>query len=170
MGFESLNRSLRRTVAVLALVGACSAAFAWPASVDHVADGDTLTVLNKKTGERVRVRVASIDAPEIQHGPNRPGQPYGPEATKAMQRFVSRGTLDIRPTGSRSWDRIVAYVSVDGRDAGRELVASGLAWREPRYDRDGRYSEPQQKARAQRRGLWRQSNPIAPWQWRANRW
>lgn len=170
MRFVSLNNRLVSRAVGIALLFSAPGAWAWPATVDHVADGDTLTVYNDETGERVRVRVASIDAPEIEHGSNRPGQPYGHKSTLAMTRFVSNGRVDIKPTGSRSYDRIVAYVTVDGRDAGTMLVASGLAWREPRYDRDHRYSAPQKKARAAKRGLWDQANPIAPWRWREIRW
>ncbi len=48
------------------------------ATVKHVSDGDSVTVISAN-GTRPRMRLLGIDAPEIAHG-SKPGQPYGEEA------------------------------------------------------------------------------------------
>lgn len=162
--------SFLHTFIFCALLAFAANAAAWPARVDHVADGDTLTVVNTKTNARVRVRLHGIDAPEIAHGRNRPGQPYGKTSTDALTRLLDGARVTIEPTGGRSYDRAVAIVRADGRDVATSLVAAGLAWDSTKYDRAGKYAAPQAKARKQSRGLWQASNPVAPWDWRDSHW
>ena len=50
---------------------------------------------------------------------------------------------------------------------------SGLAWFFRRYakelapDRRPRYADMEVQAQAERRGLWADAEPMAPWDWRA---
>ena len=57
-------------------------------------------------------------------------------------------------------------------DAGLAQVTVGLAWHYKQYageqsaeDRE-RYSFAEVEARARRAGLWREGEPVAPWEWR----
>ena len=57
-------------------------------------------------------------------------------------------------------------------DAGLAQVTVGLAWDYKQYageqsaeDRE-RYSFAEIEARARRAGLWREAEPVAPWEWR----
>jgi hypothetical protein len=43
----------------------------------------------------------------------------------------------------------------------------GLAWVNDRYAKDATLYRLQDEARAAGRGLWTDSNPVAPWAWRA---
>lgn len=142
----------------------------WPARLDHVSDGDTVTVVNQANGSRYRVRLQGIDAPEVDHGRGRPGQRYGQRAKYAMRQLLSSATIRVVPDGTTSYDRIVAGILVNGQDVATMLVARGLAWRYPRYDQAGRYAQAQREAQAADLGLWSQSDPIAPWNWRHQVW
>ena len=57
-------------------------------------------------------------------------------------------------------------------DAGLHLVASGMAWHFKRYAHEQQpadraaYATAEDRARAERRGLWQEPGPIAPWDWR----
>jgi endonuclease YncB( thermonuclease family) len=57
-------------------------------------------------------------------------------------------------------------------DAGLALITSGLAWHFKRYAHEQseeereRYAFAEEEARARRAGLWRDPNPVAPWEWR----
>jgi endonuclease YncB( thermonuclease family) len=95
-----------------------------------VIDGDTID--DRASG--IRYRLANIDAPET--GDNAKchrERMRGEEATRAAIRLVrSAAQVQVRPTFRRDrYGRRVAFVLVDGRDLGEELMARGLAqpWR-----------------------------------------
>ena len=105
-----------------------------------VIDGDTI-VINK-----VRVRLAGIDAPELDH-------PWGQRSKWALVRLCKGQTVTARIKPEISYDRIVAECFLpDGRDLGAELVRCGLAIDWPKFS-GGKYRhlEPQDV----RRKLWR---------------
>ena len=60
--------------------------------------------------------------------------------------------------------RTVAHVSCEGQDASTEQVRAGVAWVFVRYARKG---SPlygiEAAARDERRGLWVDAEPVAPW-------
>ena len=64
---------------------------------------------------------------------------------------------------------------VGGVDAGLEQVRAGLAWFFRRYakglppDRRQQYADTEAQAQAERRGLGADAEPVAPWDWRAQR-
>ena len=63
---------------------------------------------------------------------------------------------------------MVADVSCQGRDAGADMVSSGMAWVFDRYvtPGDSYLRGLQADARAARSGLWSDPAPIEPWAWR----
>lgn len=124
----------------------------------NVHDGDTISV---QTAEGVvRVRVASIDCPEL-------GQAYGRKAMDAAFALCYRQMVELEPLETDNYGRLVARVGLaDGRDFGREMVASGYAWYVGRYHEDPQLRQLQAQARQQRLGLWRHKNPMPPWKWR----
>ena len=55
----------------------------------------------------------------------------------------------------------------DGRSMNRELVRQGMAWWFARYaPADAELARLESEAKAARRGLWSQPNPVPPWSWR----
>lgn len=140
------------------------AVLAWPATVHHVADGDTVTVIRTATGEKFRVRMAGYDAPEVSHGRGQPSQAFGQASKKYFAGLLGRGRVGVHPNGTRSYDRIVATITVDGLDVGQRMVKAGMAWNYARYAPD--YAQAQAQAKRQHKGLWRDANPTPPWQWR----
>ncbi len=46
------------------------------------------------------------------------------------------------------------------------MVKSGMAWAYPRYNHDPMYLRAQQAAMKARLGLWQDTHPIPPEQWR----
>jgi endonuclease YncB( thermonuclease family) len=133
--------------------------------VVRVADGDTLTVLTAHGRERVRL--LGIDAPEASS--TRLGRPDcgGRAATTGLRRLVARGTRVRLTTDPGTGDvrdrfgRLLAFADTrDGRDVGEAQVAAGRAtvfrYQGRRFSRLARYQDAQARARAQRRGAWRQ--------------
>lgn len=134
------------------------AAEAFSGRVVGVHDGDTLTVL---VGEqRIKVRLAGIDAPEL-------AQSHGREARQAMSALVFGRDVRVEVVDIDRYRRKVARVQVDDYDVGATLVRDGHAWWYEQYaPRDAALRRLQDEARGQRRGLWRDVAAVAPWDWR----
>lgn len=140
--------------------------------VSHVADGDTINLY--VNGEKHRIRLANIDAPESYGRSDRPGQPYADESTEALAAMVTDKTLTLQCFEEDHYGRHVCNIPYDGTTANEMLVAQGLAWAytgsNERYLRDKNLKNVQAKAKASGLGLWQQKNPIAPWTWRYDCW
>jgi micrococcal nuclease len=54
----------------------------------------------------------------------------------------------------------------DGRNVGHELLKEGLAWARPERGQDQSLENMEQLAKAERKGLWSDPNPVAPWKWK----
>lgn len=144
----------------------CSTAYAWPARVVAVADGDTITVEPLEGGDRIKIRLHGIDAPERK-------QPYGESARIWVSDMVLYKTVDIQPVDKPDrYGRVVAKIYLaDGHCLQALLVQSGLAWVYDRYcpkkDLDcRRWRGLQQQASDRRLGLWVEEECFAPWEWR----
>lgn len=135
--------------------------------VKAVYDGDTV-VLTTREESKLKIRLYGIDAPETKK-PDKPGQPYGDVAKrtlmyKIMGRRVSAEIMDID-----QYKRAVAVIRYVGRDINREMVAEGMAWAYRQYLHGAyasEYIDGEARARSRRIGLWRESNPQPPWEFR----
>ena len=144
------------TIVALAMGGAgCSRDFT--GQVVGVTDGDTFVVMHD--GQRVPVRLWQVDAPESV-------QPFGSRARQALSRLVYQRQAQVRFVERDEQGRVVAQVTVDGRDINREIVTLGMAWAEPGTPPEALMSAVQQAARSRRLGLWEDPHPVPPWEWR----
>lgn len=130
--------------------------------IKTVADGDTFRVQIDRKLQKIRLH--GIDAPEI-------GQEFGTEARDFVRELTSGQTLNVERIGSDRYGRDVAIVRLpDGRSLNAELVRHGYAWWSRRHAPDNlELADAEREARAQKRGLWRQAEPVPPWVWRAER-
>ncbi len=146
----------------LAFLLFASSAYAFPARIMNVIDGDTVDVQPETGGERVRVRLHGIDAPERK-------QPYGEAAREFVFNIALFENVDVEPVGKPDrYGRLVAIILLpDGESLQALLLAAGLAWVWPRYCRDCReWQNVHDAARAAGRGLWAEPDPVPPWMWR----
>lgn len=182
-------QSTGRMAAALLLTSVLSACAAAPASraadvqqldarVVGVQDGDTLTVL-AEGNVRHRVRLAGIDAPEL-------GQPGGRRARESLAALAFAqpvriewrkrdpfgrlvGTLWVAPPQAECRGRAECPMTLD---AALAQLERGHAWWFRRYaneqtpDERARYEAAERDAREQRVGLWRERDPVPPWDWR----
>jgi len=134
--------------------------------VIRVADGDTLTLLvdEKDAPKEIRVRLEGIDCPEA-------GQPWGTRAKQALSELVFQQTVKVWSIGQDRYGRTLGrvYVGEDDErsDVNLALVAQGLAWHYKRYSDDELLADAEIAAKRERRGLWADPSPVAPWHWRA---
>jgi endonuclease YncB( thermonuclease family) len=129
-------------------------------TVVSVADGDTLTVTDGVT--RTTVRLAEIDAPERT-------QPYSQFARRNLTTLCqSAQRIRIEPVSTDRYGRTVAHLWCDDVHVNWRQVEDGLAWCFLKYLHDRATCLPlEQNARQARRGLWREADPVAPWDFRA---
>ncbi len=135
--------------------------------VKAVYDGDTI-LLTTREDSRLKVRLYGIDAPETKK-PGKPGQPYGDVSKrmlmyKLMGRRVTAEIMDVD-----QYKRVVAVIRHNGSDINREMIIEGMAWAYRQYlhePYESAYIRYEAGARSRRAGLWRESNPQPPWEFR----
>lgn len=146
------------------------------AQVIKVSDGDTITVQDS-LGTKVKVRLYGIDAPETEKSNKKtgrvtkPGQPYGEEAFQALQSKISKKQIQLDVMAVDLYKRSVGIVTLDGRSINKQMVAEGYAWAYRQYlntPYKSEYIGLEEQARAKKLGLWEQSNPQSPWDFRKN--
>lgn len=124
-----------------------------------VHDGDTITVLHNANGERVRLN--AIDCPEL-------GQPFGYQAKKLASELMFGQEVTVKETGHDRYGRTLGTVILnDGRAINQLLVSEGACWWYRKFAVENiELRNLEDQARLQKRGLWIESNPIPPWDWR----
>lgn len=126
--------------------------------VVRVSDGDTLSVLTGDK-ERVRIRLAEIDAPES-------GQAFGRKSKDSLLALCAGKHADVRVQDIDRYGRVVGRVNCAGVDTTTEQVRRGMAWVYDSYVRDQGLYQLQRTARDNRIGLWSDSSQVEPWRWR----
>ena len=130
--------------------------------VEQIIDGDTFVAhTNERSGERVRLW--GIDAPESD-------QPHGDLATAFLQTTIPVNTMvKARHMGTDQYGRILAVIGPDHQlSLNWNMVLTGNAHHYDHGESQGALclSEAQQIARTAKQGLWRQNDPITPYEWR----
>ena len=135
-------------------------------TVLSIGDGDTITIT--ENSQRIKVRLACIDAPETSQ------TPYGIEARQQLQNLLPIGsevTLKIKATDR--YGRSVAEVNNGDININQSLVGSGNAFVYWQYisgcDRQT-YSRLENNARLRKFGVWAVPDEIQrPWDYRRSR-
>lgn len=148
---------MRMLIALLCCIAWSAQAETFSAKVIVVMDGDTVMVL--RGGQKFKIRMANIDAPEKD-------QAYGPQARNSLLEMLSMKQVQVDSQAVDQYGRIVGLISVDGRNVNEEQVRRGMAWEYSHYHSDRGYIALQSAAQQARRGLWEQASPQPPWQWR----
>ena len=108
--------------------------------VQHVIDGDTFHL------QGYAIRLWGIDAPERDTA-------QGPLATRTLQQLVRGRTLTCLPV-DRSYERLVASCTINGRDLSQMMVR--LGWAKDLPNKSGRrYQADEADAKRAQRGIWK---------------
>ncbi len=126
--------------------------------VTRVADGDTVTVLDAANVQH-KIRLHGIDAPEKK-------QAFGEKSKQHLSSLVFGKDVRVKYKSRDKYGRIIGTVFVDGRDVNHEMLRAGLAWHYKRYDKSPEYASAELEAWQNHRGLWVDSNPTPPEQFR----
>jgi endonuclease YncB( thermonuclease family) len=123
-----------------------------------MADGDTFTLLTADK-KQVKIRLHGVDCPERK-------APFGSQAKEFAGKLIFGKAVTAKKTATDRYGRTVAVYLPDGRVFNEELLKAGLAWHYKKHDRNPLWSKMEAAARKGKKGLWAQSNPIPPWEFR----
>ena len=132
-----------------------------------VSDGDTITVLDSDKVQH-KIRLAGIDAPEKK-------QAFGNRSKESLSALAFDKTVNVETDKQDRYGRQVGKVLVNGQDVNLVQVERGMAWFYRQYQREQSpndrrlYEAAEDAARADKRGLWRDADPMPPWEFRHNK-
>ena len=132
--------------------------------VVKITDGDTLVVFDASNTQH-KIRLSGIDAPES-------NQPFGKRSKEALSALVTGQRVEVDWHKHDRYGRIVGKVIAQGKDVNLAQVRTGMAWWYRKYADEqslvdqGLYAAAEAKARVTGVGLWKDKDPIAPWDWR----
>ena len=130
----------------------------------ELADGDTVTVLDA-AHQQHKIRLMGIDAPEKK-------MPWGNRSKQSLSDLVFNHQVQIEYSKKDKYGRTVGKIIVDGVDANLAQIKAGMAWHYKQYQREqsvadrAAYAQAEEEARASKRGLWKDTDPVPPWDWR----
>ena len=134
-------------------------------------DGDTMTVYYEEDGEQKeeRVRFLLIDTSETNHK-NQGQQEYSEEVRDFVRELVANGDkieLEFDEGDERDkYDRLLAYLFVDGVNVGEALVRNGVARVAYVHPPNTRYLElyeaAQEEAKEDNIGIWSIEDFVTP--------
>lgn len=133
-----------------------------------VADGDTIMVLHLKDKRQEKIRLATIDAPELH-------QAFGNASKQSLSDLVFGKDVKIRKISADRYGRTVAEVFVGDIDVNIEQLKRGYAWYFLRYktqqtfEERRKYFAAEKFAKENKNGLWSDLNPEPPWDFRKAR-
>jgi endonuclease YncB( thermonuclease family) len=153
-------------------ITSCSTQLPLTGEVVRVTDGDTVVISPDNRGKAITCRLYGIDSPE-KPGRDRRGQPYAEEAGRELGQLVFAQSVEVITTGEKTHGREVCIIKKDGLDMNLEMVRRGYAWAYRKHLKSpyaSAYIEAEKKARVQRLGIWQESNPLPPWEFKRRYW
>jgi endonuclease YncB( thermonuclease family) len=157
-----LKRSLFATIFLLLTINLQAGTL--QGKVVSVADGDTLTVLDDKKTQH-KIRLQGIDAPEK-------AQAFGQKSKQSLNQLVHSKMVTVEFEKKDKYGRTVGKVLLNGTDVCLEQIKLGMAWHYKQYQSEQSkedreiYAQAEQLAKSQAIGLWRDKNPMSPWDFR----
>lgn len=133
----------------------------YSARVEHIHDGDTVTVVDEKMAKH-KLRLYAIDAPEL-------AQRGGKESWQNLVMFLPLNQwVKVEVENIDRYKREVATIYYDGININRKQIETGHAWHYVKYDKKfvDDYTLLENQARKKKLGLWRDAHPKAPWDYR----
>ncbi|EIA6404785.1 thermonuclease family protein [Listeria monocytogenes] len=129
-------------------------------TLDHVVDGDTISVKFEGETKAKTVRLLLIDTPESVK-PNTPVQPYAKEASNYMKELVTNSKLTLEYDSGGATDkygRVLAYVYADGKNVNEEMLKEGFARVAYVYEPNTRYlsefKQAEAAAKEKKKNIW----------------
>lgn len=131
--------------------------------VVEVLDGERLTIMS--ANQALRVKLIAVAAPA-------PKQPFADVAKQHLSDLVSGKYVVVNFSGLTRENFVLGRVVAKDMDIGVQMIRDGVAW----YNKaeatnfseieKQEYVGSEQAARTEARGLWKDPNPVSPWDFR----
>ena len=119
--------------------------------------GDTVFIVENR--KLARVRLVGIGCPDLD-------QPFGNKAKQFTADFCMKKHVELIGTTTDSQGFRLADAVIKGESLCEALLSAGLAWHDTRTNNDPELAKLQAEAKAAKRGLWADDDPVPPWKWR----
>ena len=151
-------RKCVQIILLFLLLSSCLNALELKGKVIAVTDGDTIKLL---TQDKVthKIRLLDIDAPEK-------SQPFGNKSKENLSNYIFGRYVTVEYKNIDRYQRILGTVYYQGEDINIQQVKDGFAWVYKQYSNKIEYYKAEVEAKATKRGLWMDNNPIEPWNYR----
>jgi len=126
--------------------------------VVKVRDGDTVEVVDGNNNRTV-LRLAEVDCPEIR-------QPFGVSAKKFTAEQVYLKSVRYIVISKDRYGRSIAKIYYEGKYLSAEIIKNGMGWQYTKYSDSYKLKILEYKARLNKVGLWMNSDPTYPPEWR----
>lgn len=145
---------------VLLVAFSGTAQITFTGTVVGIKDGDTVVVIDSLKTQHI-IRLAGVDAPEKR-------QDFGYVAKQYVSDVVYGTTVKVKIIAKDRYGRNVGWIWFHREiyNLSEELLKKGLAWHYKEYDKSKYLQELEDKARAEKVGLWSSPNPIYPSEFR----
>ncbi|QYN42336.1 thermonuclease family protein [Gilliamella sp. ESL0443] len=149
---------LRKSLLILLFVVIGQAQADFNGKVVKVIDGDTVDIL---TNKKIRVRLLDIDAPERR-------QAYGNASRKYLASLIAGKTVYVKENKKDIYRRTLGVIYLKQVNINAKMVENGFAWayRFKGVASNKNMEKLELKARQNKKGLWKDKHPIAPWDFR----
>lgn len=126
--------------------------------VVKIKDGDTIVVLDSLNNQTT-IRLAEVDCPES-------SQPFGKNAKVFTTGQVAMKNVTYEIVTIDQYGRTVAKVFFSGKYLSEEIIKNGFGWHYKKYSNSKKLAALEQLAQENKKGLWIDSQAIAPWEYR----
>lgn len=136
------------------------------AKVISIHDADTITV--QGNNEKIKIRLACIDAPEL-------SQSLGQQSTNYLKSLIKiNDTITYHEADIDRYSRVVAEIYKGNLNLNLELIKKGQAFVYHRYlsscqENENDYINAENQAKKNRIGLWNQRTICFPWDFRRHK-
>lgn len=124
-----------------------------------IKDGDTVVVLDAENTQTT-LRLAEVDCPEK-------AQAFGTRAKQFTSDAVYLKEIKYIITDTDRYGRSIAKIYYDdNKYLSAEIIKNGFGWQYKQYSTSKLLAKLEQEARQNKKGLWVESNPIYPSEFR----
>ena len=124
--------------------------------VFSIVDGDTYDILIEDN-KKIRIRMEGIDAPET-------GMPFSQVSKNYLGKLCFNKNVKVNVTDLDNKRYIGFSYLDDGTELSHEMIRAGLAWHFTKYNKDKDLAKLEIEARDAKIGLWKDNNPMPPWE------
>ena len=157
---------LTRHLIFLALLVFCLPSYGdqYEAKVIKVIDGDTVWV--KSENKHIKIRLSYIDAPELK-------QTFGIRSKNFLTKLLLDKNVQVNTNKKDRYNRHLGEIYIHNNNesifVNAKMIKSGNAWIYKTYRDNAYLKNLENYARINKKGLWKEQNVIAPWDYRRNK-